>query len=81
MVWFNTTRRQQKADLPEGLGDLPHMITYRCPTCRTEVTKIPIENYLAKAVIDAMGKPDLSAQMENLAEGNQSLKELLNFLT
>lgn len=73
--------RQQKADLPEGLGDLPHMITYRCPTCRTEATKIPIENYSIKAVIDAMGTQDQSVRMGNLAEGNKSLKELLDFLT
>lgn len=81
VVWFNVTLRQQKAGLPEGLRDLPQMITYHCPSCRTEVTKIPLENYSIKAVIDAIGTPDLLPQMGNLTEGNQPLEELLNFLT
>lgn len=41
--------------MPAELGTLQFMITYGCPTCRTELTKPPIENYCINSIIEAVG--------------------------
>lgn len=80
VAWFNTTFRRQRSILPERLGDLPYMITYSCPSCRTEVTKTPIENYVLKSVIDVIGVADSSPQMGNLATQDRPIERLLGHL-
>lgn len=82
VLWFNVTFRRQQADLPGGLGDLPFMIKYSCPTCRTELAKFPIENYAIRAVIDTVGVTSnaaVTAQMEDAGE-ERPLERLLEHL-
>lgn len=85
MFWFNTSRRRQQRDLPGNLGALPFMVTYGCPTCRTELTKTPAENFSIKSVIEAVGvQHDTVSAVQTASQGGElddiPLAELLKHL-
>jgi transcriptional regulator with AAA-type ATPase domain len=81
VIWFNVTLTQQRTNLPGNLGELPFMIKYGCPSCRTEVTRIPIENYAIKSVTNAVGVvDDAEAQTGNSVGDYYPLAQLLEHL-
>lgn len=63
VAWFNTTFRRQRTNFPGGLGDLPFMVQYGCPSCRVELARFPVQNYAIKSVIDAVGVVNTMAEM------------------